>query len=352
MKGCHYTQLFYPGHICLHARRWYSFEVDGRPATVAIDRHVDALRVLDFDNRINKDGLEHPIDKFSDQALRMSYEVNPSTLRREMIVDNYGKREHKVLYATFYTELVVVHEIANPASLTKAEEEFYLRVLEKFIRKYRYVSHDIKLRLPQHVNRERMVVKRGTVAYLPDELRLPVHERLAKSREVKLELKYVKFLDQTESLPFTEKEINDWTNRLLELHDDAMIREEEWLVKATEELVVNQNFRYALLDAFSAAESIVGRVLQKIRLAKGVSKKKLEAYEAEIGVGYMLNVELPSMLEHLNEKERQILGKVDGVRKLRNEVIHRGADVSKSDAADAIAHVALLIAMLQTRKTL
>src|SRR6266404_818240 len=102
---------------------------------VAIDRHLDALRILDFDNRINKDGLEHPIDKFSNQALRMSYEVNPSTLRREMIVDNYGKREYTALYATFYTELIVVHEIANPANLTKAEEGFYQRVLEKFLRK-------------------------------------------------------------------------------------------------------------------------------------------------------------------------------------------------------------------------
>jgi len=338
--------------MCLHTGKWYGFEVDGKPGMVGVVRHLDALRVLDFDNRINKDGLEHPIDKFSGQALRMSYEVNPSALRREMIVDNYGKREYKLLYATFYTELVVVHEILNPASLTTAEQEFYRRVLEKFLRKYRYVSHDIRLRLPQHVSRERMVIKRATIAYVPDDLCLAIPERLTKVREVKLELKYVKFLDQTESLPVAEKEINDWTNRLVELQDDAMVREEEWLVKAIEELEVNQNFRYALLDAFIVAESIVARVLQKMKLAKGVSKKKLEDYETEIGVGYMLNVELPSMLEHLNEREREIIGKVDGVRKIRNAVIHKGADVSQREAADAINYVGLLITMLRARKAI
>jgi hypothetical protein len=190
------------------------------------------------------------------------------------------------------------------------------------------------------------------LGYVPDDLCLAIPERLTKVREVKLELKYVKFLDQTESLPVAEKEINDWTNRLVELQDDAMVREEEWLVKAIEELEVNQNFRYALLDAFIVAESIVARVLQKMKLAKGVSKKKLEDYETEIGVGYMLNVELPSMLEHLNEREREIIGKVDGVRKIRNAVIHKGADVSQREAADAINYVGLLITMLRARKAI
>jgi hypothetical protein len=141
--------------MCLHTGKWYGFEVDGKPGMVGVVRHLDALRVLDFDNRINKDGLEHPIDKFSGQALRMSYEVNPSALRREMIVDNY-----------------------------------------------------------------------------------------------------------------------------------------------------------------------------------------------------MLNVELPSMLEHLNEREREIIGKVDGVRKIRNAVIHKGADVSQREAADAINYVGLLITMLRARKAI
>ena len=94
----------------------YTFKVDGKDAAVAVTQHLDALKMIDFENQITKEGLASPVSPFSERTLRMAYDIGPPTLHREMVVDHLRK-EHRVFFSAFYTELIIVHEVANPVIL-------------------------------------------------------------------------------------------------------------------------------------------------------------------------------------------------------------------------------------------
>ena len=66
-----------------------------------------------------------------------------------------------------------------------------------------------------------------------------------------------------------------------------------------------------------------------------MSKKKLDDLESEIPISYMISVELPCFIKYDNDK-RQTLGEIDRIRKLRNNVVHRGCEVSEKDAQSAL----------------
>ncbi len=165
MQGSYHVHLFYPGYICLQPAVCYTFKVDGKDAAVAVTQHLDALKMIDFENQITKEGLASPVSPFSERTLRMAYDIGPPTLHREMVVDHLRK-EHRVFFSAFYTELIIVHEVANPVILSKPEQNFYMRILERFVSMYRLASHDVRIPMPQQASRERMVVRDSTVECL------------------------------------------------------------------------------------------------------------------------------------------------------------------------------------------
>jgi hypothetical protein len=53
-------------------------------------------------------------------------------------------------------------------------------------------------------------------------------------------------------------------------------------MKAFEEIDLHRNYKYALIEAFIVAESVISRVLRGIKKDRGVSKEILDAYELKL----------------------------------------------------------------------
>ncbi len=86
--------------------------------------------------------------------------------------------------------------------------------------------------------------------------------------------------------------------------------------------------------SFIFIESLIFKFLYKQKLLKGVSKNKLDNYKKEVGIAYMLNVEMLFFLEKAEDKA--LMGEVDKIRKIRNGIVHDGKDVTKEEAEKSL----------------
>ena len=76
---------------------------------------------------------------------------------------------------------------------------------------------------------------------------------------------------------------------------------------------MHENYRYAFLLAFFALEDILRDYLRHLETRRGVSATKLKAYEKDIGMSYMINVELP-MVTHPDQRVQDLLPDSTGSR--------------------------------------
>lgn len=90
------------------------------------------------------------------------------------------------------------------------------------------------------------------------------------------------------------------------------------------------NHKIALLESFIAVEILVSRVCSEIKLKKGVSQSKLNKYEKEISISYLMDVELPMYFD-LSKKEIEIFSKVKGARAIRNKIMHKNQEFSDNE---------------------
>ena len=80
-----------------------------------------------------------------------------------------------------------------------------------------------------------------------------------------------------------------------------------------------------------------------------MSKKKLDEYKKEVGLGYQLNVDLPMILAPLTIDERGIIGAADAVRKRRNLIVHEGVQPTREEGQQAVSAVRVLLDFLHSR---
>ena len=333
--------------------------VQGKLSAVFVRRHIEALKITDFGNRLQITpieeqavslSLDRPINFISSDNISTTYKLR-NGLSRPIAIDNLAE-EYRCFFHSPYTELYVVHEVRDTSNITEEEENFYDQIIKIFIDSYRIISKDV--RVPQFPNfgQDRLIIQQCSIEYSAEEINEPVLGRLTRHRKLDLGLKLLIVADWTESGPASQVEINLFSSKLKKILDQSssVFQEEYWLLKAYEELVIRKNAKYALLEAFIGAESAIRSALRFKKLSKGVSKNKLDSYESEVGIGYLINVELPMLLEDINTSERELLGEVDRIRKLRNNVMHGASEVSEEDAGRAINVIHRLIKLFYSRE--
>lgn len=90
------------------------------------------------------------------------------------------------------------------------------------------------------------------------------------------------------------------------------------------------------------------KYLTNRKIQAGISKTKISNYEKDIGISYKLNIELPLLLK-VGEKEKEVIAKVESIRKKRNNIIHgneQSKEVSKEDALEALKAVRALFEII------
>ena len=352
------VSLFYPEYICIADNTGFQFELDNKQVLVAIINHLTPLEILDFDNSIvQKDKgsmpnqkvltIENPVDNISDTQIALN--VN------SMIVKLLDHRSylHRLFTPRFYTEIIIMYEAEEEEYANGSAFVFHEEVLNRFINSYRLITKDVEVKSPQELYNDSLVKKTCWLRYTKKELSCSLEDRMVLPKYINFDIRQMKYEKYGGSIPKRNPEREEKSGSYLATYlkgEQKITLVDELIIKAIEECKVNKNYKYALLNAFTAVEVVVSDFLTEFKIKNGVSNKKLEEYKSEIGISYMLNVEVPMVMKDLSNEGRIILGNVDKVRKKRNAVIHSGAQVSDKEAKEAINAVLKLLALIDSSK--
>jgi hypothetical protein len=352
--GMRFVVLFYPGFIGLKVPVSFELRVSGKPVLLNAVKHISALEILDFDNALTATPMgngEHvslrtPIAGLSNKTLHIRYgDFAP------WLVD-YARVHYRLFKPRPFTELHFAYEIPEIAAITEEELNFHNSVLAHFLAAYRFTTNDVKVRLPSDLQSDVPLVMEAITQFSEAELAMDSVRRLQLPRQVMPGIKQFSISEYQDLLPTVPHDMSRATDALTRFLDaDRSIPPvRAMLVKAFEELTRHKNQRYALLEAFIAAEAEVVAFWEAGAVRRGVSKKKLDALRDRITVSQLLSVQLFLLFDQVTDEDRQIVARVDAVRTLRNRVVHENASVSDQQALDAINSVSALVALLERKR--
>lgn len=153
---------------------------------------------------------------------------------------------------------------------------------------------------------------------------------------------------QDGAFPFDKKDADDVIRRYLAESRPVPLGRET-LSGALRAVDLFRSGKTAIIECTIAVEVSVSEIVAEEKLRRGVSKKKLDEYKKEVGIGYQLNVDLPMLLSPLTPEERGLIGAVDAIRKRRNEVIHQGAQPDREEGRRAVKAVREFLEFLRSR---
>ncbi len=345
-KGALFLHLFYPGYIGPLDSSAFTGEMEGRLVSVQIIKHLRPVEILDFGNEIRTtiegertDAELKNIDfTFSEQSVAVRSGANVL-----FIIDNLGTYYRRFRHRRF-TEIGIAYEIDSAPDYTNEDFIYHEQPLHSFINRYRCITNDVAICLPKNLRRDVPLVQVACVEYDADDLKLDRQERLLRERSLQFGIKQMSIKEFSQEVATVSHDPEEASYKMGSLPQFSPFQ--ITLINAFEELTVSENSRYAFLSAFIIAEIMLAGYLHQLKLKRGASKSKLDDFEEEVPFSYMLNIELPVLIGNPIDDDRQVIARMDKVRKKRNDIIHRAASVSEQEALEAINAVEGLRAFL------
>ncbi len=372
-SGLVFVEFLYPGHFGLEVPSHYFLTADTMHTLVRLLRNIRPVEVIDFTNELIPDPggknfrqLRKPIDSPGPGSMELTAATKSIATEREDVVlhdlkqgkvtdfphrltiDPVSREQYRLFKTRDWTHVVISYETEKVEAVTP-QEAFFQKVWDHFIAAYRLKTNDSRVRYFEDAQ-EAIHWHVGTVIYSADEMSLSPIERLAAPRP-SVELKHSSISFPYAHEGFFEFDVRRATHDVFEFLKTgrSVSIAEELLLRAHEGAYYRKNFRYAVVESFTAVELCISNVLNRFKLSRGVSKGKLEEYQDEVPMAYKLNVELAVFLEVLSDKEKQVIGDVNWLRKERNAVVHDGKVIVESEARRAIRVVQGLFQMLSAR---
>ena len=228
-------------------------------------------------------------------------------------------------------------------------DETHAAIWDEFVRTYQMITGDVR---PPYWNdgHRLMVVKQGFVPYEEGTEAKDWHERLQSSCDgIPVDRHRVtSSYAQEGAFRFNVDEANEVMRRFLQGGVPVPLSRET-LAGAQRAVDLHRSGKTSIIECTMAMEIAVSEVVAEAKLRAGVSKKKLDEYKKEVGLGYQLNVDLPMLLSPLSNEERSLIGAADAVRKRRNAIIHEGIQPSRQEGEQAVAAIRKLLDMLRSR---
>jgi len=354
MNGFRQLVIIYPGYISLPENNPIFFVLNEINVFASVLEHIEVVQIVDFRNALKKNRkgkvtLRKSIKNFSDNNFIVEYKIDGVP---KLNVYEYKLDSEKVVSTEFYTIFTIAYEISDVKKISDEENNFADLLLNEFIHSYKHIAKDSRIRLPNDIGHRPMIIKEALIEYSEEEKKKSVYERMLSDRELHVGIKTFTAFNPKESLPQETSKIAE-NYRILQkffYQGNSVKPEFRLLSKAYEELDLNRNYKYSFLESFIVAEGVISKVLRQIKLSKGVSNKKLKDFEKDLGISYQINIELPLLLENITNSERQILGDIDKVRKIRNDVVHNNASVSEETAIETLNSVQKLLDLFIERK--
>lgn len=336
--GCYYLHFFYPSHLFLEYAPPFLFELESIQYAVIVTRHLSSLITNDYDNKIVHVESENEKHKYEPEKKEIGISDKSLVVTLEGNVINYAIDYSKHLFREFYskdyTEIIISFETTEKAKNTDLAQ----KAMNFFIDSYRLVSNDILTLTLDKMPYVSNVFKEYFHPYTQEELKLPKEKRSVISRAVNLGVKTVRFpFWNTQGKKFqTDPKKN--AENLVKFFNEKKTPDvlSEFVLKAREELYIHKNYKYSFIESWTTLEIAIASILKKIKLEKGISKNKIDMYEGEVGISYLLNIELPLVYTPNDEVFKKLISRVDGVRKIRNKVIHENRSITEQEAIDAL----------------
>jgi hypothetical protein len=250
------------------------------------------------------------------------------------------------------TEILVLVECseADWKLLPKGKlDTTHIDVWDEFVKTYHMITSDVRPPFWNDSHRL-MIVKQGWVPYTSETESLEWTQRLVYRLDpVPIDRHEVNSAYAQEGqFRFDRSQADDLMRRYFAAGAPVPLGREtlSGALKATD---VHRSGKTAIIECTIALEVAVAEVVAQAKLKLGVSKKKLDEYKKEVGLGYQLNVDLPMILAPLADSDRQLIGAADAVRKRRNEIIHQGAQATQEEGSQAVAAVRALLDLLRSR---
>ena len=228
-------------------------------------------------------------------------------------------------------------------------------VLNYFIMIYKSLSNDHNLILPESIKAVGTLIFFGFYEYSEEELKQPKKERLKKDKTFSSYYNQLDFhmiesnLNKEPSLNFDKVfySLNNNLQKEIKL-DESLI----FLLELENKLNFHNSndFKFLFLELFIYVEIKVTAIVKKFKLKNGVSKTKYEKFDKDIPISYKLNVELPIIMQPIDEKGKELLGKINTIRSKRNDIVHNGISINREEFNEAYKTVWNFLRLLTEKK--
>ncbi|MFD1162983.1 hypothetical protein [Hwangdonia seohaensis] len=342
-RGILYKLVSYPSLITLKKGFGLHMNHEGYDFTVRVQQHVKALQILDYNNDIIVNKIS---DKKTESTLKTNKikELSKKELfiqieNSKLIIETIGSNCNSFRTRDI-TNLLFGIEVEDIENVNSVQDKFD-DILKYFLKIYRIKSGDIHTKFPEDLNEELLVIREGRYLYLQEDLDKKISERLNSEMRVAIGIKSLKMptsftIGSKKNLDFDK---NGEVIKEFVKSNSKISQIDEFHLKAREEFYVNNNYKYAILELFTMIEVLIVDKLTKYKLANGVSNKKLKEFKKNIPISYLINVELPLILNNITNDDRKVLSQIDSIRKIRNEIVHENKKLTKVECEFAFKAV-------------
>ena len=360
------TFLRYPGFLNIKYESYYQFILEGKNVVIGLNGHQKGVKIMDDNNyhvsHANKVSLFQPIQDFTKgHIISLGAAANPSTklvdensLQFSVEPDQTKKRDVFVI-ERLYTDFLVFVEFENfDKKLFNDDNKRHqynrsvINAFNHFIIKYNTITNSGNL-LPIVSSG-----KQSNVSYILRQVFFEIkpgtnfHQYIKK--DTVWELQPTSFVFEqvaTEGIKGANEEtINGFTEAFNEALKSKVTIVEQFISSAWIEFN-KMNYKYSFLEAFLAIEVSVQDFLTAKKRKTNIPHKILDDYSKETGIAYQTNIEIPLALGTVDAQYHKLLSEINKIRKLRNNIVHSGEEVSAEQTKDAIHTIKEIVSYLK-----
>ena len=349
MKGCAYYNIKYPGFISLPDGFNCIFKIDERYVCILIRKKIQAMQITDFNNGINKEIISPTISKHTLKNKIESIDQHTITVEynlTEYFIYELNQHYNRIFQSDYYTDIHI-----NFDSNGNDESEFAYKALKYFIREYRIATANYWVLEPDDMIFGNNVCMTGFHNYTETEQKMNYEQRLCTSRNITLTINKFNILGSKFNNNFSEQQINICAAILTKRISDGIKYTffDESILRATQEINIFRNYKYGFLELFFTIESFLVEFLTNEKVKVGISNNKIKEYKSEVGISYLINIELPLVIKEISTEDKEIIIRVDNMRKKRNDLVHNNGNISETEAKDALKTTISFIELLKTK---
>jgi glycogen synthase len=100
------------------------------------------------------------------------------------------------------------------------------------------------------------------------------------------------------------------------------------------------------LELFIFCETFIVEILKQIKISKGITNKKIK--NIDIPISYLLNIELPLVLNEFDESWKTVINNIDLVRSIRNKIVHDNYKPTRDEAINSANYVRAFVGKVKT----